>query len=109
MMPSSLGPAGNIALDIICRWLGESRYNRTMEEYRAIARKMPKLDAMHAYVNEFLAKLHARSIRPYQICHFKAGDLYTRYEDFPRKISKETIRQALIATGFRQLMADKHL
>jgi hypothetical protein len=79
MAAATLGPAGSIALDIICGWLGESRYNRTMEEYRAIARKMPKLDAMCAYVNEFLAKLHARGIKPYQICHFKAGDLYPRY------------------------------
>jgi len=33
----------NIALDLAFEWLGESRVNRTMEEYREIASRIPNL------------------------------------------------------------------
>ena len=34
--------AENIALDLIFDWLGEERCNRTMDEYRSIAKRLPK-------------------------------------------------------------------
>jgi len=36
-----LTPKENIALDLAFEWLGESRVNRTMEEYREIASRIP--------------------------------------------------------------------
>ena len=37
----------NIALDLIFETLGEYRINRTDSEYKEIAARLPKLEALH--------------------------------------------------------------
>ena len=64
----------NIALDLIFEWLGEPRINRTHDEYMEIASRLPKLDALHLYVNQRLREMADECHAPYQICYFKTGD-----------------------------------
>lgn len=92
-----------IALEIIFAAMGESTINRTMEAYRDMARRLPKLEALYAQVNAILQRRAEVGYAPYQICYFQAGDRYHRYEDFPTSLSKTTIRNALIKSGFWQL------
>jgi hypothetical protein len=40
----------NLALDLIFYYVGESRYNRTTEEYEAVAAKLPPIKVLHGYV-----------------------------------------------------------
>src|SRR5258707_923246 len=89
----------NIALDLIMGWLKESLINRTAAEYSQIAARLPKLEALHAYVNQKLRELAALGHEPYQICYFKSGDQYPRYEKFSTALSRETVRKALINCG----------
>jgi hypothetical protein len=93
----------SIALNLVFGWLDESRFNRSMEEYIAIARRLPKLDALHSYVNQRLKQFAKMGYAPYEICTFKKGDRYYRYEKFPTSLSKETVRKALVKSGMRQL------
>ena len=92
-----------IALIIISHWMGETFANRTSEEYVRIAGRLPKLDALHAYVNETLADMARRQVPVYEICYFRAGDRSIWYEEFPTSLSKETVRSALVKSGFWQL------
>jgi len=39
----------NIVVNLIYEWLGESRINRTYDEYMEIASRFPKVAACHAY------------------------------------------------------------
>jgi hypothetical protein len=91
----------NIVVDLIYGWLGESRLNRTYDEYMEIAERFPKVAACHAYVNEQLQKMAAAGFAPYQICYFKAGDRYPWYEEFPTSLSMETVRTALLKMDMR--------
>ena len=94
--------AENIALDLIFHSMGEVRYNRTPDEYTAIIAKMPPIKELHARINERLQEIEDEATAPYLICHFKAGDGYIRYEEFPRSVSIETIRSALVKIGMRK-------
>jgi hypothetical protein len=99
--------AENIALDLIFHWLGEERCNRTMDEYRSIAKRLPKLEALHAYVNEMLGDLARAGRAPFQICHFKKGDKYIKFVDFPTSVSRETVRLALVKSGMWQFRSEE--
>lgn len=90
----------NLAVSLAFASIGESRYNRTYEEYMDIASRMPPLKALHADVNTLLGEINQAGAL-YQICHFKAGDGYIRYEDFPKSISIETLRSGLSKVGMR--------
>lgn len=46
-------------MNLIFEWLGESRENRTMEEYMAIASRLPPLKVLHGIVEERLRDRHA--------------------------------------------------
>jgi hypothetical protein len=96
-------PAESIALNLIFEWLKETRFNRSLDEYIAIARRLPKLEALHAYVNQRLRQLAEDGYAPYEICTFKNGDQYWQYKPFPTSLSKETVRTALVHSGMRQL------
>lgn len=86
------------------------RQVRSFDDWLDIAKRIPKLDALHSYINEQLRRSQGRGIAPYRICYFKGGDRYPWYEDFPTSLSKSTIRSALINSGFWELMhPDKHL
>jgi hypothetical protein len=91
----------NIVVNLIYAWLREPRFNRTYDEYMEIASRFPKVEACHAYVNERLREMAEAGFAPYQICYFKAGDLYPWYEDFPTSLSMETVRTALLKMGRR--------
>ncbi|MGD9920369.1 MAG: hypothetical protein AB7V13_02835 [Pseudorhodoplanes sp.] len=94
----------NIALNLIFEWLGESRYNRSSEEYGTIAARIPSLDACHAYVNQRLQEFKLNGTRPFDgICRFKAGDKIVRFEEFPESMSRETVRTALVVSGMSTL------
>jgi hypothetical protein len=96
-----------IALDMIFAFYGESRINRTYEEYRAIAVRCPrKLEALHSIVNEMLKEPSRAGITPYEICRFKAGDYGHFYEPFPTSLSFETVRQAWLRSGMRALQLE---
>ena len=92
----------NIVIDMVFDWLGESRFNRTQAEYEAIIARVPKDEAVHAYVNQKLQELANRGIVPYEICYFKRGDQNHWYEPFPTSLSRETVRTALIKSGLRR-------
>ncbi len=47
-MSPFLAPAEEIVANLIFEWLDETRINRTIKEYIAIARRAPKIDAAHA-------------------------------------------------------------
>ena len=47
----------NVALDLAFEWLGESRVNRTMEEYREIASRIPNLTELRKIVNKRLRQI----------------------------------------------------
>jgi hypothetical protein len=92
----------NIAIDIAFDLLGESRINRTHEEYMEIASRLPPLKKLHGLINDRLAEMKKKGIAPYEICHFKRGDQYYRYEKFPSSLSLETVRSALTKIGMRE-------
>jgi hypothetical protein len=98
----------NIAVNLIYGWLGESRTNRTYDEYVEIASRFPKLTACHAYVNQRLQRMAEAGLAPYGICYFKAGDRYPWYEDFPTSLSREIVRTALLKMGKPQKPRRKH-
>jgi len=102
-MAHSLTSRENIALDLIFAWLGEVRFNRTIDDYIAIASRAPKLAALHAWINERLGKMAAAGYVPYQISSFRKGDLDHRYENFPTSLSIETVRRAWAKSGMREL------
>ena len=45
----------------------------------------------------------AAGYAPYEICYFKAGDRKIWFETFPTSLSIETVRQAWIKSGMRDL------
>jgi hypothetical protein len=97
----------NIALDLISKRLGESFINRTPAEYQAIKAKMPPIKVMHGWVNDDLKAIAADGAVPYQICYFRAGDRHAWYEPFPKSLSIEVVRSALVNAGFREKQVRK--
>jgi hypothetical protein len=92
----------NIVIDLVFEWLGESRINRTQAEYDAIIARVPKDEAVHAYVSEKLRLMASDGAARYEICYFKRGDRRKPwYEAFPTSLSRETVRTALIKSGLR--------
>lgn len=94
-----------IVISLLFEWLGEWRFNRTMKEYIAIAARVPKTAAVHAYVNQRLREMAEADCAPYEICYFKVGDQYPWYADFPKSLSIETVRTALKKSGLLELRA----
>jgi hypothetical protein len=85
----------NIVINLLFESLNERRFNRSLQEYKAVAAQVPKVDAVFADVNERLGKMAKDCYSPYYICYFKAGDQYPWYANFPAQISRETVRTAL--------------
>jgi hypothetical protein len=94
--------AENVAIDIAFELMGESRYNRTTEEYMEIAARLPPLKRLRGQINDRLAEMKMQGVAPYEICHFKRGDQYPRNEKFPSSVSLETVRSALTKIGMRE-------
>jgi hypothetical protein len=97
----------NITLNLIFAFMEERRWNRNYSEYVDIAARLPPLKDLTFQVNRLLQQLHKCNdecngfILP-EICRFKAGDKRIIYEPYPKKISKETIREALVVSGMRE-------
>jgi hypothetical protein len=85
----------------------EKRIKRTYDEYMAIAARLPPLKQLTFKVNQLLQQLHKCNdeckgfVLP-QLCRFKGGDERVIYEPYPRRISYETVREALEVAGMRQ-------
>jgi hypothetical protein len=100
-------PIQNIALSLIFAAMGEHRYNRTYDEYMAIAARLPPLKQLTFQVNGLLQQLHKCNdeckgfILP-GLCRFKAGDQRIIFEPYPKSISYETVRAALVTAGMRE-------
>jgi len=96
-------PLEELALDLIFESYGEDRYNRTASEYEHLASILGNLKELHFRVNKRLKEYKASGQpRWNEICYFKAGDLKPMYAPFPESISIQTIRNALIVSGFRE-------
>jgi hypothetical protein len=94
-------PREELALNMIFNLIGESRYNRTYDEYMVIAARLPPLKVLHGKINDGLLEMAIAGAIPNRICHFKMGDRYPRYEEFPISLSLETVRSALTKIGMR--------
>jgi hypothetical protein len=96
-------PLEELALDLLFESYGESRYNRTVAEYERLSALVKNLKDAHFRVNRSLEQCK-KSDQPRwdAICYFKAGDLTPRYAPLPESISMETIRNALVFSGFRE-------
>ena len=94
-------PLEELAVSLLLHALGESRYNRSPQQYAYLCSLIPPLKQAHYLVNKRLEELNEADTPPYEICYFKAGDLKPRYTPFPTSISIETIRNGLVAMGFR--------
>jgi hypothetical protein len=92
-----------LALNLIFGSMGESPFNRTIDEYLAIAARSPKLAVLHADINRVLGNMAAAGCAPYEICYFKAGDTKITGAKFPTSLSVETVRQAWVKSGMREL------
>ena len=97
----------DLAVDLIFHCVGESRYNRTIEEYAAIAAKLPPLKVLHGYINDLLKKCADTGQAPYEICYFQKGDRHIWYQEFPKELSIETVRNAERKSGMRALRPRK--
>jgi hypothetical protein len=99
---SPLTAVENLVISLVYKAMGERRGNRTGAEYESIAAKLPPLKQLHFLVNEALRKFLApKGDQHPEFCRFQAGDLRVVYEKYPDRISRETLRKALILHGFR--------
>ena len=63
----------SIVIDIAFGWFGESRINRSRNEYVDIASRILDLTALHDIVNEKLRTMANDGFVPFEIC-YKGGD-----------------------------------
>jgi hypothetical protein len=94
-----------LVLKLIFEAIGESRYNRTPEEYEQLITKLGRLGLkkLHNLVNEKLTEYQRSGQPPWAaICRFQPGDRSLRFDEFPTAISLQTIRNALNHSGFRE-------
>ena len=98
-------PIQDIALNLIFAVMGECRVNRRADEYADFSARLPALKILLYKVNERLKGLHHGSrcsgVPLPQICRFQAGDERSDFEDYPQRISYETLRAALNVSGLR--------
>lgn len=109
-MDCFLTPREEITLDLIFGLLGEpSRIiykddaPGTADKYAAIAARAPKLAVLHENINFILHNMAAAGRVPFEICSFKKGDRYYRYDKISTSLSLETIRKAWVKSGMREL------
>jgi hypothetical protein len=101
--PTFPTPAQELALNLAFAAVGESRVNRTADEYMRIAAKLPELKVLTFRINQLLRQFHAdNAANPPELCRFKAGDRRIVYEPYPKSISYETVRAALEILGMRK-------
>ena len=101
--PQFPSPIQEIALNWTFAVMGERRINRTYDEYMAIAARLPPLKVLTFKINQFLQHMNKCSgcngvLLP-ELCRFKAGYRRIVYESYPKRISYETVRAALVLAG----------
>ena len=105
-------PIQDIALSLIFAVMRESRFNRSYDEYMAIAAKLPPLKKLTFEVNETLRQLHkydgCNGMRLPELCRFRSGDKRITFEPYPEAISHQTVRTALTIAGMRKPRWQKH-
>src|SRR5215471_15224148 len=95
-------PLEELAVDLLFETLGEHRYNRSPQEYQRLRTLIPPLKQAHHLVNQRLKQLHDDGkLRDRAICDFKAGDRFPFDRPYPDTISIQTLRNGLVALGFR--------
>jgi hypothetical protein len=103
MLGWTANPLEELALDLIFESYGEDRRNRTAAEYEQLSSMLGPLKELHFRVNKRLQEYKISGQPRWKgICRFRAGDLKPLYSPFPESISLETIRNALIRSGFRE-------
>jgi len=103
MLGWTANPFEELALDLIFESYGEDRCNRTASEYEYLISMLGTLKELHFRVNKRLQEYKVSGRPRWQaICRFRAGDLKPLYTPFPESISIQTIRNALINSGFRE-------
>jgi hypothetical protein len=110
-------PIQDIALNLVFDVRSECRFNRTYEAYMDIAAQLPPLKVLVHKINERLQEINERLQELHktvgdplpEICRFKAGDERIIYEPFPKKISIETLRAALVISEMRKPRSRKKL
>jgi len=92
------------AMEMLFRVRNENPVNRTWEEYQQICAKIPSnLKVVTGMINDELRTYsQTDEFKSRKFCRFRAGDEIIRYETYPNSISIETVRQALIAYGWRE-------
>jgi hypothetical protein len=103
-----LTPKQSIALSLAFKAVGERRYNRSSAEYHSIAAKFPPLKKHLEMVN---ALLRSMPDPPPLICRRRTDDELRgleddpsarfEFENYPRQISRETLRKALTLSRMR--------
>jgi hypothetical protein len=90
------------ALEMLLRALGEDQCFKSFEDSARIFELIPKaLKQVHYLVNDELGRYSLTDeFKGREFCRFKAGDKIIRYEKYPTSISRETIRQALVNSGW---------
>jgi hypothetical protein len=102
-------PIQNLALSLTFDVMGERQNDRTAQEYKDIAARLPQLKILQFKINQRLKEIHTRDReRLYEICRFKAGDKRYTYEPLPTEISYETLRAALTISGMRPPRHQRH-
>jgi len=99
-------PVQDIALNLVFAVMGESRINRTYDDYMAIAARLPSLKELTFAVNRLLREIHkcngCNGVLLPQLCRFKARDKIIKFEPYPKTISIETVRTALEVLRMRE-------
>jgi hypothetical protein len=98
----------SLAIDLLLEALGEERCDRTADEYKAIVDKIRRqpLKVLDCWVMSRLRHYNLKFAEDKkqghafpEICYFRSGDRYPRYEKFPESLSVETLRSALLKWG----------
>jgi hypothetical protein len=100
-MSSYLNSKENLALELVFGLLGEERCSDTGKDYADIIARLPPIKVLHGQINDRLKAWAKAGFAPHQVCHFKVGDRYPQYEEFPTSLSLETLRSALVKSGMR--------
>lgn len=98
-------PVQDIIISFIYEWLGESRVNRTMDEYREILSRFPTVEAAHVYVNQRLKEIEKSGAKMWPTYYGRPGRGYIK--PYPTSVSMETVRTAYIVHGVRELCPRK--
>ena len=101
-----MSPSETLALNLILDRMQTSAVDRGFDYYKELARRLPKLDALHYDVNQRLKEWNERDKengKKRSICDFRAGDKHIWHRPYPKMLSKETVRKAVAKSGLREL------